>query len=99
MDYQFKISHVFLVVFLVVAIITFFITVIHKMTLKELTKNDKFKSGSWHGGIFFANPVLFIDEVNDNEINQVIIKHNKAVKYMYINVINLLVCIILMITK
>ena len=97
MTLTYKIGLFFIGIYIILLIITYLAIVINKMTLREITSNDEFSNGGWHGVTFFANPPLIIDDFSDNKDVIIIVrKHNKAVKTFWLNSINLIIALVLL---
>lgn len=81
-----------------VALMVLYIKIlIDRENIKELSKDKDYATGSWHGGTFFANPNLYLDEVLDNEeLNRLIRSQNKKAKLLYINfVLSIIISVII----
>ena len=86
MNIMYKLGLVSIGVFAIMAFICIISVSSYRRTLDEKTKG-KISSGSFHGGTYYAQPLLPIEKFTaDEEINNLIKKHNKRISifYMYI---------------
>jgi hypothetical protein len=86
MTLTFKIGLFCLGLYILILIISYGAIIINNMTIKELSNEDNHSLGGWHGGTFFANPPLIIDNFSEHkDIIKAINKHNFAVKCFWAN--------------
>ena len=82
-----NIQTILILVYIVILVGSKFIALAIYNEYIDLKKDEKYSSGSWHGGKFFVNPeiVIPIDDKTKNETTQkVIVRHKKAVFFFWI---------------
>ena len=86
MTLTYKIGLICIGLFILILIISYCAIIINKMTINEITSEEIDSLGGWHGGTFFANPPLIMDQFSEQkDIIRAITKHNFAVKCFWAN--------------
>ena len=96
----FKIGIGFIVAFLLFMLTLGVVLLIKRSVIEDLVEKEKGRrphlTGSWHGGTFFVQPWFPIEiKTNNTILLKEIERHNKLIKYFWLNCLTLIMGIIL----
>ncbi len=94
MNIYFKIGILLMGIFVIMALVSILLIISDRVKLNELSQ-EKDYLGGFHGGIFFSQPLLPLDESTDKNLNKIIIEHNKKIKFLYLSFVFLIAAIVL----
>ncbi|THF51724.1 hypothetical protein E6C50_08155 [Flavobacterium supellecticarium] len=92
MELYFKIGIGFISLFILLALISLLLIFSDRTKLNDMTNKNHL--GSFHGGTFYSQPLLPIDECEDENLNQVIKSHNKKIRVFYFSFLFLILGIV-----
>jgi len=86
------ITLIILGVFIIIELVIVALLFIDRENMKEINdkgfNSEEYPTGNWHGGTFYANPLLPMEEVVSNQkLNTLIKSYNLKVKIFYLIIV------------